>query len=311
MLESKTMKNTFFAKTFACLLTFILSISPVAAQKSKPVKPKAKPIIFAVLNDGKWIEPIALIEKGELKQASDGGDEAAKILAFTKTYYPPKTVYKLIFGGADAGTVTVKKSDPTAECSSNMAEVTVFSKTAKLGGMVMGLATNAPAGKKGYRRKPTPAERTEIEKLVRAEFTKQNVKASALKTLRSHNLTALDVDGDGKAELVGSYWVETSATSRAMLFFIADKGKNGKYSFGFSEYKTMTEDEMMSGSDIKAIDSGIYNELLLDVFEYNGDKVGEIFTYVQGLEGSGFNAYKRENGKWVRAFEGGNYHCAF
>lgn len=301
------MKNTIFAKVFASLtIVFILTAS-IAAQT------KPKPIIFAVINDGKWVEPIALIEKGELTKASDGGDDSAEILAFTKAYYKPKTAYKLVFGGADAGTVTIKKSDPTQECSRNLADVTTVSTSAKLGGMVMGLATSAPINKtiKALRRKPTTVERTEIEALVRAEFTKQKVKTSALKALRSHNLTALDVDGDGNAELVGSYWVAPSAASRALLFFIADKGKNGKYSFGFSEYKSMTQEEMMSGAEITALDNGIYSELLLDVFEYNGDNVSEIFTYVQGLEGSGFNAYKREKGKWVRAFEGSNYHCGF
>jgi hypothetical protein len=301
------MKKNSIAKIFAGLLVFLLSVSPIAAQT------KPKPIIFAVLNDGKTVEPIALIDKGELTQASDGGDDTAEILAFTKSYYKPKTTYKLIFSGINAGTVTIKKSDPNAECSSNLAEVTTVSNTAKLGGNVMGLATSATISKtaKGFRRKPTPAERAEIEKLVRAEFTKQKVKASALKILRSHNLTALDVDGDGKAELVGSYWVETSKTSRALLFFIADKQKSGKYSFGHSEFKAMTQDEMMSGADIAALDNGVYSELLLDVFDYNGDNQAEIFTYVQGLEGSSFYAYKRDEGKWVRAFEGGNYHCGF
>jgi hypothetical protein len=307
------MKKIFFVKTFAGFLITILSISPIAAQKRKPVATKAKPVIFAVLDGGKSIEPIAFIDKGALTQASDGGDDGKKITAFTKMYYKPKTAYRLVFGGVDDGTVTVVKNDPTAECARNIAEVSTVSKNAKLGGFVMGLATSAPTNKtaKGVRRLPTFPERAEIETLVRAEFAKQKVAAGALKNLHYHNLTALDVDGDGKAEMVGSFWVETAATERALLFFIADKNKDGKYSFGYSDFKTVKESEMLGGSDINAINEGIYNELLLDVLDYNGDKVGEIFTYVQGLEGSGFNAYKRQDSKWVKAFEGGNYHCGF
>jgi hypothetical protein len=299
------MKKTFFAKSFACLLIVVLSFSAIFGQKPKP-------IIFAVLNDGKTLEPIALIEKGKLVPASDGGDEEKVKTLFTKTYYKPKTSYSLIFGGANGGAVTVKSSDPKAECSSNMADVLTKSTKAKLSGFVMALATNAPpSAAKSARRQPTADERAEVTALVRAELAKQKVAASALKNLKFHNMTALDVEADGKAEIVGSSYVETSATSRAVLFFIADKNKAGKYAFGFSEFKNVTEDEMMSGADIKAVDSGIYCELLLDVLEYNGDKTSEIFTYTQGLEGSSFAAYRRDGGKWVRAFEGGNYHCAF
>lgn len=306
------MKKTFFAGIFVFLLTLTFPIAPVFAQKKKVQKKTSKPIIFAVLNDGKTLEPIAVVDKGELTQASDGGDEAQKLNAFVKTYYQPNATYRLVFGGADDGTVTVKKSDSQAECSRNMAEVTTAAKTAKLGGMVMGLATSAPLDKtaKVVRRRPTPAERAEIEKLVRAEFSSQNVAASALKVLRSHNLTAIDVDRDGNAEMVGSYWVENAPKERALLFFIADK-IGGKYSFGFSEFQAFKQSEMMEGSNITALDNGVYSELLLDAMEYNGDKVAEIFSYKPGLEGAGFNAYRREKGKWVRVFEGTNYHCGF
>ncbi|HEY0049339.1 MAG TPA: hypothetical protein VGB68_08655 [Pyrinomonadaceae bacterium] len=299
------MKKNFFVKSFACLLIINLSISAIYGQK-------AKPIIFAVLNDGKTLEPIALIEKGKLVPASDGGDEAKIKTQFTKTYYKPKTSYRLIFGGAVGGAVTVKSSDPTAECASNLAEVSTQSTKTKLSGFVMALATNAPPNSAiSSRRQPTPDERAEISSLVRAEFVKQKAAASALKNLKFHNMTALDVENDGKAEIVGTALVETSPTSRAILFFIADKNKAGKYAFGFSEFKAMTQEEMMSGAAITAIDIGVYCELLLDVLEYDGDKTGEIFTYTQGLEGNGFNAYRRSGGKWIRAFEGSNYHCGF
>ncbi|HEX9963298.1 MAG TPA: hypothetical protein VGB00_20370 [Pyrinomonadaceae bacterium] len=299
------MKKTFFAKFFTCLLIINLSMSAIFGQKPKP-------IVFAVLNDGKTLEPIALIEKGKLVPASDGGDELKVKTQFTKTYYKPKTSYQLIFGGASGGLVTIKSSDPKAECSSNLAEVLTKSTKAKLSGFVMALATNAPLSSvKSSRRQPTADERAEITALVRAELAKQKVEASALKNLKFHNMTALDVETDGKAEIVGTSYVETSPTSRAVLFFIADKNKAGKYAFGFSEYKAVKQEEIMSGAEITAVDSGVYCELLLDVLEYNGDKTGEIFTYTQGLEGNGFAAYSRSGGKWVRAFEGANYHCGF
>jgi hypothetical protein len=308
----KIMKKLISAKLFALTFIVSLSASAVVAQKKRPVpKTVVKPIVFAVIYDGGTIEPIALIDKGELVEASNGSDDAAKLLTFSKTYYKPKSVYKLVFGGVDAGTVAVVSSDPKAECSTNTAKVTVVSPKAKLKGNVMGLATNATVSKgTGVRRLPTATERAEIESLVRAEFIKNKVSASNAKNLKYHNLTALDVDADGKAEMVGSFWVETSATERALLFFIAEKGANGKYGFGYSEFRKIKQDDVMSG-EIKSVDEGIYNELLLDAMEYDGDKTAEIFTYVQSFEGAGFNAYSRREGKWVKAFEGSNYHCGY
>ncbi|KAK0038632.1 hypothetical protein Bpfe_031576 [Biomphalaria pfeifferi] len=294
-------------------MIFLLSSMTIFAQKRKRPAPPQKPktIVFAVLNDGKTLEPIGLIDKGALVEASNGSDDGAKLKIFSTTYYKPNTAYKLVFGGADAGTVTVKKNDPTAECSTNLAEASFVSPKARLKGMVMGLATNAAVKKaEGVRRLPTPAERSEIETLVRTEFFKNKIGDNIARNLKYHNLTALDVDSDKKAEMVGSFWVETSPTERALLFFIAEKGANGKYKMGYSEFRTIKQDEVMSG-EIKSLDEGIYHELLLDTMEYDGDTTDEIFTYIQSFEGASFNTYSRRDGKWVKAFEGSNYHCGY
>ncbi len=301
-----------FVKTLILSLSVLILLSAVTAQKRRPSrnqKAKQQEIVFAVLNDGKTLEPIGVIDKGNL-EATVGGDSDAKDLnAFVKSYYQPKTTYRLIFGSADAGTVTIVNSNQKTDCAKNMATVTTQSAKAKLGGMVMGLATNGTVGKfaSGTRRKPTPAERQEIETLVREEFAKNNITG---KPLKYHNLTALDVDNDKKAEMVGTFWVEPTATTRALLFFIADKGTNGKYSFGYTDFSNLTNDKVMS-SDVKDTDGGVYHELLLDALEFDGDTTAEIFTYTQSFESANFNAYSRGDGKWTKVFEGSNYHCAF
>src|SRR5215510_9483544 len=96
-------KNPF--KIGLCLLVLSSLVTPVFAQKRR------KPIIFAVLNDGKSFEPIAYIEKGKLTETVGGDADSKDLLAFTKSYYKPKSAYRLIFGGANAGTATVVSSD--------------------------------------------------------------------------------------------------------------------------------------------------------------------------------------------------------
>ena len=295
------------------ILAFVALLQPLGffAQK-KPMVTTGKKIIFAVVNDGKWVEPIGFIEKGTLAEPIGGDSDKEAIKLFNSTYYRKGAVYDLIFGGAKAGTVSVVKSDHTSDCSANMAEATLTSTRAKIVGKVMGLATNfkptKPGG--GVRRLPTQVERLEADKLVKAEFAKQGNSAEIIETRDYHNLTALDVDGDGKIELVGSFWVKPDAKTRNTLFFIADKAPSGKYQIGFGKYNAIKEESVMSG-DITTIDGGIYHELLLDTLDINNDGISEIFTYTQSFEGAGFSAYRRLNGKWDSIFEGSNYHCGF
>jgi hypothetical protein len=300
------MKKNKRVKVSLCLLVLLSLMAPVFAQRGR------KSVIFAVLNNGTTFEPIGYVENGKLTSAIDGASEEKVVALFNKTYYKPKSQYRLIFGGADAGTATVKSSDPKAECSKHMADVTVTSTKTKLGGFVMALATDAVSknSASGLRRKPTASERTEIEALVRAEYAKQKVSANARKTLFSQNLTALDVNNDKTAELVGSYWVETGKTGRALLFFIAEKAANGKYQFGYSSFSQINQEDVMS-NDIKSLDDGTLHEVLLDVYDYDNDGVGEIFTYTPSFEGAGFTTYKRANGKWEKAFDDANYHCGY
>ena len=278
-------------------------------QKHKPVPQAApKPIIFAVLNDGGTLEPIATVNAGKLTAPANGSDDEKKVAAFDKAYYKAGSSYRLIFGGADAGTVKVKSFDPNAECSRNIAEAATTSTTAALKGFVMGLATNVAAKPgKSFRRKPTAAEKGEMEALALSEFLKEKLTP---KELHYQNLTAIDVDHDGTAEFVASYWVEIDEMTRGLLFFIAEKGPKGKYAIGYKDYHTVDQANVMSG-DIKDIDAGVYHELLLDSFDYNHDGTAEIFTYTQSFEGANFNVYSRVKGKWAKAYDNSNYHCGY
>jgi hypothetical protein len=126
----KFLKIIFFAAVlagFSATFTF--------AQKARP-KPaaKVKPIIFAVISDGGTVEPVAYVDNGKLVQPVSGGEEEAKLILFNKNYYKAKAAYRLIFGGSNAGTVTIKSSDPKSECSANMAAVATVTTRSKLKG---------------------------------------------------------------------------------------------------------------------------------------------------------------------------------
>ena len=105
------------------------------------------------------------------------------------------------------------------------------------------------------------------------------------------------------------FWVENEP-KLVHSYSFAEKGGDGKYALVHSDLRTINEEEVLNG-EISTLDDGVYHELLLDVLDYDGDGVAEIFTYVRAFEGSGFNVYKRSAGKWTKVFEGSNYHCGF
>jgi len=309
---------------FRAILVFMavcLVSGIVPAQKArKTTELKTKKIvrfpIFAVSNaSGKGpvrLEPITIVENESLTETAGGDGNGKSVKAFQGEFYRAKAAYDLIFGGAPVGKVVVKPVDLGGECGGNRAEATLSPINIGIKGQVMALATNAKLTnpQPGFRRRPTTEERTEIEKLVRAEFKEQTVPDAALKKLRYQNLTALDVDHDGEPEFVGSYWTETAADRRDLLFFIAEKGADGTYALTYKNYEKVTPNDVMSG-EVKDIDSGIGHELLLDVFDYDNDGVSEIFTIGQAFEGNNFYAYKRKAPTWEKVFEAYNYHCAY
>ena len=297
------------------LAVAVACVSPALAQKrvqkGKPA-PKTPSVIFAVISDGRVVEPIAKVESGKLTAPASGSDDANVIAAFAKTYYKTDASYRLIFGGVDAGTVRVESFDQASDCGKNMANVVATSDKAKLKGRVMALATNVGAASKasqGLRRSPTPAERAEIDALARAEFAKNKVPADAIAKMDYLNLTALDLNSDGVPEFVGSYFVKLPNKSRGLLFVIAE-GSPGKYALTHKKYEKVAVSDVMSGN-IADLDQGIYSELLVDVLDVDGDGNAEVFTRTESFEGAGFDVYKKVNGKWQNSYEGSNYHSAY
>jgi hypothetical protein len=299
--------NSFVKASWLIAATFFIA-SGANAQKTVKTKTPPKPIVFAVLDGGKQIEPIAAIDGGKLL---DLGNADGLPTSFGTTYYKPKSSYPIIFGGAPDGALTITKSNVGTECGGATANVTSRPVKAKLNGLVMALATSGPRKDSvSFRRAPAPSEKAEIEILVRKEFKKNGAGDAAVKTLRFHNFTALDFDSDGTPEFVGSYWIAPTPAERRRLFFIAEGAPGGSIALTHSEHDVITPEDVMT-NDLKDLDGGRGSELLLDVLDADGDGVKEIFTIGQAFEGNNYYVYKRTAGKWAKAFEVYRYRCAF
>jgi hypothetical protein len=244
-----------------------------------------------------------------------GGDsDAAELSKFARSYYRPGQKYRLLSGGGEAGTVVVKKDTKDAECARTGAEVKLDTKV-RFNRNVMALATNSDAlGRaSSSRRPPTPSERAAVLRLVKQTYQAKGVPASLLPNLETVNLTATDLNRDGKAEMIGSFVVKKlkGGAARYVLFLLAEP-QGSDYQAGVTTYERYTNEDVMSGGDIDAIGSGgIYTERLVDQLDLDGDGAGEVITLVNGFEGDTYHIYKKTDGKWRSVYEFAKYRCAF
>jgi hypothetical protein len=90
-------KPTFLRSIFVLSVISLIVAAPAMAQKprAKAAVKAPKPVIFAVLNDGTSLEPIAYAANGKLTPAVHGDDPQNLVAAFNKTYYKPGAAYPL------------------------------------------------------------------------------------------------------------------------------------------------------------------------------------------------------------------------
>ena len=76
---SRSIPNCFLIVAVAVVV--FAGVESSYGQRQTPVaaKPAVKPIIFAVLNDGQLLEPIAHVENGKLSEPVNGSDETSLI----------------------------------------------------------------------------------------------------------------------------------------------------------------------------------------------------------------------------------------
>ena len=178
-------------------------------------------VIFAVSAEsgGGTMDAVVIVDGKQLR-APVGDEDKAGQKKFAAEYFAGGRAYRLISGGGDAGSVAVKKW--SEGCNNVHAEVTP-STSVRLGGQVKALATTSDSlGKRASsRRAPTDEERTGVMTLVKSIYTQNRTPAGLIPSIKVTNLTATDLDGDGKYELVGSFTLAAKNKFERDLFLIA------------------------------------------------------------------------------------------
>ena len=305
------------AALVAALLLLAQTPPRASASPQQQRTSRQESVVLIVTKDGTedaQVEPVAVInERGALAEpGSDAAGEGA-LSTFLARHYQTGAKYRLIFGGAEAGTLTIRAATP-AECSPNAASADIGQTSAKLGGNVMALATDGAHAPRAQasRRAPTDAERAAAFDVAKRFLMGKRVTASAIaRGTKTLNLTATDLDGDGREELVGSYVVKTGPKVRDTLFLVAAPQGRG-YNAVLTKYGRVNASEMMDPSLIDSVgEDGLGAELYVEQLDADGDGVGEVFTLSRSFEGTTYRAYHRRSGAWRAAYESYSYRCAY
>ena len=267
--------------------------SPGAVETNTPRSTQragGETVIFSLMKDtvaGFYIEPIVIISGSKYTEPPAGGD-ASVMKKFTDTYFRVGRQYRVIFGGGDAGSVTVQKYIEDM-CGNLLAEVGVQT-TARLGGQVQALVVSADKIGSGAssRRAPAEAERASALEIARVVYGQRRVGAALVKKIKTVNLTAVDIERDGKFELIGTFQIDGTNEAKHNLFIIFEPTAAGKYKAAWNWYANGYEDTK-----------------LVDVVDLDGDGMEEVIAEGFEIENNLYVIYKRQSGTWRQVYKGG------
>ena len=268
-------------------LSFLmLSAGSTASQTRKPV------MVFAVSAEAGegTMDAVVLVDGKQLRVPfTDEQKDRQKRIA--EEYFAAGRTYRLIFGGGEAGSVKIKKW--SEGCNSVHAEI-MPSTSAHLGGEVRALATNSDSlGKRASaRRAPTEPERVAVMALVKSIYTQNRTPANLIAAIKVTNLTATDLDGDGKYEFIGSFTSSAKNKFERDLFLIAkSQGTVMRADFAkFQAYQPPPEEFLHSVDYV-------------DQLDLDGNGTGEVFAIQGGFDGYAYLIFKKVAGRWRQVYD--------
>jgi len=248
-------------------------------------------IIFAVSSESgdASMDAIAILDGKTLRAPYQ--DDEKDHQRFGDQYLAAGTVYRLMFGGGEAGTVTVNKWG--LGCETLHAQATLKT-TARIGGKVWALATNSELlGKRpSSRRAPTASERAAVMTLMKSIYSQHRTPVDLIESIKVSNLTATDLNGDGKYEIIGSFALAAKNKFERDLFLIATPQATGMRAefVKFQAYQPPPEGFLSS------ID-------FIDQLDIDGDGVAEVFATGGGFDGYALLVFKKVNGQWRQIYD--------
>jgi len=294
----------------------MLTLATTIAAQTAAKKSKESITLFAVskTQNGTSLDPLVIIDQGRFIQPPSGESDNSKLRRFANSYYQPGRKYRFLFGGGEAGTITVKKwMGRDRDCSRTLAAAEIKSAT-RLREKVMGLATNSTTlgRRRSSRRQPTVTERKAVTELAEKVYRQKGIPAALASNLDAINMTAVDLNSDGRDEIIGTFLIKKLTASKAaymLLVFAEPKGKS--FSVSFSQYGQVTEKDLPGGASIDQIGRNVLASILVDHIDLDRDRTSEVIIADTSFEGITYRIYKKQKGGWRNIYEFYNYRCAF
>ena len=251
-------------------------------------------VVFAVkkYESSVMMEPAFIYSRGAfVKPPEEPG-------VFIREYFRAGRKFRLLSGGGDSGTATVRKHIEPG-CVGLLAEVEADTQ-ARLGGRVQALATDSATVGRGAvaRRAPSEAERARAVKLARAAYAKNGVASRLASNMEVVNLTATDLDRDGRFELIGSFRVERKEVPApdAFTLFLIIEPEGASFKTAWEWFHRGYEGEYA-------------DRHFVDQVDLDGDGVGEVVAEGTYYESNDYVVYKRQQGRWRPVYQGGGGGC--
>ena len=279
-----------------CMLAFGVLTRPTARAQNA-TRAASETVVFSIKkypDSDTHLEPIVIIKGG--KYTYPPVEEEVPSKQFTDTYFRVGRKYRMIFGGGDGGSVTVTKLIEPG-CVGLLAQIDVESNV-RLGGQVEALAVSNEKIGTGVssRRAPTESERTQALEVARTTYIQRKAPPALLKKMNTVNLTAVDLDRDGKFEMIGGFNIPGGNMLAYNLFIIFEQTPAGKYRAAWNWYQKGSEETYEDRS-------------LVDVVDLDGDGVAEVIAEGSYYESNDYVIYKRQAGTWRPIYKGGGGGC--
>jgi hypothetical protein len=295
-MRKRSLKAASLALAFSLLIiSFTESLAQDNGRLSQPAGKDVLLFDAAPYGNERIILPIVMLRGGRYVAPPSFGNKAVR-RRFAARYYRAGQKYRLLYGGNELGTVSVKD---LKTCDTTAANVSVQTATKFEG---RGLVTNSETlGRKPVNyRDLTETEKTAMMKLVQPSFRRAGVDVPEFEGV-ANGARAADLDGDGKLELVGTF--ATGAKMQHTLFIIAEPQ-------GRAYRATLL---LFQAAKDEYGDNQIRWDLI-DGADLDGDGIGEVILSVNDYRSPddwNYLIYKKQGGRWRNVYRGGGMRCPY
>lgn len=248
------------------------------------------------------IEPIALIRRVAFGPDKIEFLKPPREKELAEKYYQPGAKYGVVRGGAEAGSITILPSD---NCCCSPVERYVQRTSAPppanwRSSYAIAIGSLEVPRRASVPRSLTASENSKLLTLVRSVFALKAVPRIALDHIKPENVVAVDLDGDGRTDFIGSFNID-EATNQHRLFTVVMRDAGGALRADVIRY-----DRALTAKD----DMSFKNWTLVDVEDFDGDGIDEIIVANHGWEWTTYDILKmRREAEWDVVYSGGGSGC--